>query len=168
MLLELKSVFLNDGEKKEFHYKLPISQIDIDGIFPFTSSAEVSATAVNRAGMVTLTLRVVYGYDRPCDRCGVMSGGVYTGLYEHRLVQQLADDGNDDYIETPDFTLELDDILLSDIILSYPQKFLCREDCKGLCQHCGKNLNEGDCGCEEKAIDPRLEILKQLMDESNI
>lgn len=168
MLLELKSVFLNDGETNEFHYELPISQIDIDGIFPFTTSADVTATAVNRAGMVTLTLCVVYGYDRPCDRCGTMSGGVFTGLYEHRLAQQLADDGNDEYIETPDFTLELDDVVLSDIILSYPQKFLCREDCKGLCQHCGKNLNEGDCGCDQTSVDPRLEILKQLMDESNI
>ena len=68
MLLELKSVFLNDGEKKEFHYELPISDIDLDGIFPFTSPADVTATAVNRAGMVTLTLRISYGYDRPCDR----------------------------------------------------------------------------------------------------
>lgn len=168
MLLELKSVFLNDGEKKEFHYELPISDIDLDGIFPFTSPADVTATAVNRAGMVTLTLRISYGYDRPCDRCGAMCGGVFSGVYEHRLVRELAGEDNDDYIETPDFTLEFDDIVISDVILSYPQKFLCRDDCRGLCPHCGKNLNEGECGCESKTVDPRLEILKQFMDESNI
>ena len=40
---------------------------------------------------------------------------------------------------------------------------LCREDCKGLCPHCGKDLNEGPCGCEPRQIDPRLEALKKLL-----
>ena len=36
---------------------------------------------------------------------------------------------------------------------------------KGLCPECGKNLNEGDCGCNKTQIDSRLEILKQLMED---
>ena len=102
---------------------------------------------------------------RACDRCGEQITGEQSKTFEHRLVQTLVDETNDDYIETPDFTLELDEVVISDIILNYPQKFLCKEDCKGVCQHCGKNLNEGDCGCNKKSIDPRLEILKQLMEE---
>jgi uncharacterized protein len=47
-------------------------------------------------------------------------------------------------------------------LLALPLKPLCREDCKGLCPTCGKNLNEGDCGCREERIDPRLAILKKL------
>ena len=128
MLFELKSVFLADGESSEIRYELDITDIDIDGIFPFTSPVSVTATAVNRASL-------------------------------------LVDETNDDYIETPDFTLELDEVVISDIILHYPQKFLCSEDCKGLCPVCGKNRNEGDCGCEKQTVDPRLEILKQLMKE---
>ena len=71
---------------------------------------------------------------------------------------------NDDYIETPDFTLELDDVVISDIFLSLPSKNLCRDDCKGLCQICGQNLNNGECSCDKRQTDPRLEILKQLID----
>ncbi len=71
----------------------------------------------------------------------------------------------DDYIETPDFTLELDEVVISDIILHYPQKYLCKDDCRGLCPKCGKNLNEGDCGCDRTQVDSRLEILKQLMED---
>jgi uncharacterized protein len=44
-------------------------------------------------------------------------------------------------------------------------KFLCREDCKGLCARCGKNLNLGPCGCG-KEIDPRFAVLEQLLDKS--
>lgn len=47
-------------------------------------------------------------------------------------------------------------------LLGVPIKVLCRPDCLGLCQVCGQNLNEGDCGCVEEEIDPRLAILQQL------
>ena len=165
MLFELKSVFLADGESSEIRYELDITDIDIDGIFPFTSPVSVTATAVNRASLVTLTLDCEYGFCRPCDRCGAELSGTEHKRFEHRLVQTLVDETNDDYIETPDFTLELDAVVISDIILHYPQKFLCSEDCKGLCPVCGKNRNEGDCGCDKTVVDPRLEILKQLMED---
>ncbi len=50
-------------------------------------------------------------------------------------------------------------------LLSMPTKVLCREDCLGLCQECGANLNEGDCGCATDEIDPRLAALQQLMNQ---
>ena len=43
-------------------------------------------------------------------------------------------------------TIDLTDDIRSEIILEYPVKSLCKENCKGLCQVCGKNLNEGSCG----------------------
>ncbi len=84
--------------------------------------------------------------------------------FVHDLAQTLVDEGNDDYIETPDFTVELDEVVITDILLNLPQKNLCKEDCKGLCPTCGVNLNTGSCACSGKTVDPRLEILKQLMD----
>jgi len=42
--------------------------------------------------------------------------------------------------------LDLTEDVRQEIILEYPIKPLCKENCKGLCQACGKNLNEGDCG----------------------
>lgn len=164
MLFELKSVFQNEGEEKQVNYKLDIADIDIDGVFPFRTPIDVTATAKNRASLVSLTIRACFSYSRSCDRCSTDFTREMDMLFEHKLAQTLADDGNDDYIETPDFKLELDDIVISDILLSLPQKNLCKEDCKGLCQICGKNLNEGDCSCDKREIDPRLEMLKQFMD----
>ncbi len=42
--------------------------------------------------------------------------------------------------------VDMTDDIRSEIILEYPVKPLCKEGCKGLCQVCGKNLNEGSCG----------------------
>ena len=164
MLFELKTVFLNEGETKQLCYELSIADIDIDGVFPFKSPVSVTAVARNRASLVTLTLRCRYSYTRFCDRCGEEFTRQEDKSFEHKLAQTVIDEGNDDYIETPDFTLELDDAVISDILLNLPHKNLCRSDCRGLCPICGKNLNDGDCGCRETAVDPRLEILKQLID----
>ena len=167
MLFELKSVFLNDGETKEVSYQLDMKDTEIDGIFPFTSPVSVTAVAQNRASLVTLSLRCEYDYCRPCDRCMEDVRGTEVRQFTHPLVQELVDETNDDYIETPDFTLELDEVVRTDLILAYPQKFFCSrgEDCRGLCPKCGKNLNEGDCGCDKTVVDSRLEILKQLMED---
>ena len=56
MLFELKSVFQNEGEEKTISYQLDISNIDIDGVFPFKTPLDITATAGNRASLVDLTL----------------------------------------------------------------------------------------------------------------
>jgi uncharacterized protein len=164
MLLDLKNVFLNDGEQLKINYQLDFTEIDIDGVFPFKTPIDVTATAENRASLVSININAVFDYTRNCDRCGEEFTKHMNMNFTHNLAQTLVDDGNDDYIETPDFKLELDEIIISDILLSLPQKNLCKSDCKGLCTICGHNLNTGECSCDKRQIDPRLEILKQLMD----
>ena len=64
MLFELKSVFLTEGEEKQVKYKLDVADIDIDGVFPFKTPVDVTATATNRASLVTLTLTCTFDYVR--------------------------------------------------------------------------------------------------------
>ncbi len=163
MVFELKSVFQNDGETKRVSYQLDLTRTEIDGAFPFSAPVEVSALAVNRASLVTLELDCKYDYFRCCDRCGEPVTRRVESVFEHRLAQNLSNDENDDYIETPDLTVELDEIVTSDILLSLPGKFLCSENCKGLCPKCGANLNNGECDCDKQSVDPRLAALKQLL-----
>jgi uncharacterized protein len=70
---------------------------------------------------------------------------------------------NDDYIIIEDKKLDLLPCVEEEIMLEMPSRTLCKEDCRGLCQKCGKNLNEGDCDCDKKEVDPRLAILKTLL-----
>lgn len=58
--------------------------------------------------------------------------------------------------------IDLADLVREQILLDLPTQILCREDCKGLCQKCGANLNEVNCNCEENEIDPRWSALKNL------
>ena len=56
----------------------------------------------------------------------------------------------------------LEDVLREQVLLALPLKITCREDCKGLCPHCGKNLNEEQCSCNVPMEDPRWAALKEI------
>ncbi len=57
--------------------------------------------------------------------------------------------------------VETDDMVRDQLLLSIPMRVLCRPDCRGLCASCGKNLNEGSCGCPPPAASRLAEQLKQ-------
>ena len=59
----------------------------------------------------------------------------------------------------------LEDTLREQVLLAVPLKTVCREECKGLCPHCGKNLNEGSCSCAPSAGDPRWDALKEIREK---
>jgi uncharacterized protein len=58
--------------------------------------------------------------------------------------------------------LLLEDALREQVLLALPLKVICREDCKGLCPHCGINLNSEQCSCAEPIEDPRWSALKEI------
>lgn len=58
--------------------------------------------------------------------------------------------------------IDLSPAVREQVLLSVPASPLCREDCNGLCPACGKDLNEGDCGCDRTVIDPRWAALKGI------
>jgi uncharacterized protein len=61
--------------------------------------------------------------------------------------------------------LLLEDVLREQVLLAIPLKTICREDCKGLCPHCGKNLNVEQCNCAEPMEDARWSALKDLREK---
>jgi uncharacterized protein len=63
--------------------------------------------------------------------------------------------------------LLLEDTLREQVLLALPLKSLCREDCKGMCPLCGKNLNEVQCSCVDEVEDPRWAALKEIRTKLN-
>jgi len=58
--------------------------------------------------------------------------------------------------------IDLAPLVCEQIVLQVPIKVLCSDDCKGLCPHCGKNLNTGSCNCRSDVVDNRLAVLKNF------
>jgi uncharacterized protein len=59
-------------------------------------------------------------------------------------------------------SVALEDVLREQVLLSLPARTLCREDCKGICLHCGSNLNQEPCQCQSVPVDPRWSALGDL------
>lgn len=163
MLLELRNVFLTENESLTAEYKLDLHELDFNGEKPLKSPVRVMATAANQAGVVNLAVSAQFDYTAPCDRCGEETITEFAYSFQHTLVQSLVGENDGDYVEVPDYQLDLDELVTMDIVLELPHKHLCSDDCKGLCPKCGHNLNMGDCGCDTRQVDPRLEALRSLL-----
>lgn len=83
----------------------------------------------------------------------------------YRAISDTDDFDEDEYVVVCDGMLDIDEQLEEALLLEFPSKLLCREDCPGLCPKCGRPLSEGDCGCVTKEMDPRFEILKKLLEK---
>lgn len=58
--------------------------------------------------------------------------------------------------------IDVGELTVNNLLLNLSTKYLCKDDCKGLCPKCGQNLNESDCDCDFVEIDPRWEKLKNF------
>lgn len=70
--------------------------------------------------------------------------------------------GEEDWIFFAGPVIDLEPEIIKAILLEIPMKALCRENCRGLCPQCGKNLNASLCGCGRENPDPRLAALKDF------
>ena len=59
-------------------------------------------------------------------------------------------------------TIDINEIVKEQILLTVPARTLCREDCKGICPECGIDRNTGECSCVTDNTDPRWAALKNL------
>ena len=164
MLLQCRSLFVGEVTSLPIDTELDFSQVEHQGICPITEPVRVVGAITVRAGVVQLSARATFVFHGRCDRCLSAFDRAYDVPLEHILVATLEDEENDDYILLDQYQLDLADLTMADILLELPYKNLCREDCRGLCPMCGKNLNEGLCGCSRQSVDPRLEVLRQLLE----
>ena len=136
----------------------------------FPSPMKVKGDITNTAGYMRMRLDMSVDYTAECARCLAPVNGEFSLSLEktvapRNLLGDLDEDKLDDYAIIEDGFLDMDEQLRAQLEMEFPVRFLCREDCKGLCQRCGKNLNEGKCDCVEKETDPRFAPLQKLLEQ---
>lgn len=164
MVLNLKKLFVNENESLTFEYQMDMTGLKFDGYTPFVSPIRVYGNAKNSDSVVTLNYKVIFDYHHPCDRCMNDVDQILEYSFSHILGLEDNDNLGEEYIKLDEYNLELDGQIKTDLFLELPSKILCSEDCKGLCNKCGKDLNKGTCNCVTYQVDSRLEALKDLID----
>lgn len=178
MKLDLRPLLAEDIRVLPIDFSLEIDPEESDGqignLFgiSFPSPLHVFGEITNTAGYMRMVLSASIPYTTACARCLCEVSGTFSFRFEKtvapaKLMEDIREEDADDYVVVHSGFLDVDEQLSEMLLLEFPSKILCREDCAGLCSRCGKDLNEGPCTCEEREIDPRLAPLAELLREFN-
>ena len=163
MRLDLREIIFVPGASIPFSCELETERLDFPSVKAYRAAPRAEGRVYNEAGVLHLEGELTAEMTCVCDRCGAE----FDSTKVTPLDAVIVGEENEEYPEY--FVLEgneidLDEILSTCLILDMETKFLCSEDCKGLCSRCGRNLNLGPCGCR-KEPDPRFAVLGQLLDK---
>ena len=166
MLLGLSKIIECPGESVDFSTSVDLSDLRFGNCCPVTEPVLASGTVRNTAGVLVMTGKITTTIHGVCDRCASDFDRDEEIPIDVVLVTELSNEDSEDEWVFPleGDSADLEDIVRTVFVLNLDSKLLCREDCKGLCCRCGKNLNDGPCGCQ-KELDPRFAALKQLLDK---
>ena len=174
MKLDLRTLLA--GECRTLRFQFPLDPPD-DASDPgsilygvrFPSPMEASGEVVNSAGYMRLRLNLSLDFVAPCARCLTDVAGTHRFTLEKtvatpEMLDGLDEDKIDEFALVEDGFLDLSEPAYSLLLSEFPSRVLCREDCRGLCQRCGKDLNEGPCSCKTGETDPRLSPLGAVLE----
>ena len=166
MLLGLSKIIDCPGASASFSVSLDLSDLQFGSCYPLKTPINAVGTVRNTAGVLVMTGLISTTIHGICDRCADEFSREVEFPIDVVLVQELTNEENEDEWVFPleADAADLDDIVRTVFVLNLDSKLLCKEDCKGLCCRCGKNLNHGPCGCQ-KELDPRFAALKQLLEK---
>ena len=166
MLLGLSKIIECPGESVSFSTSVDLSDLRFGNCCPVSEPVLASGTVRNTAGVLMMKGMITTTIHGVCDRCANDFTRDEEIPLDVVLVTEMADEENEDEWVFPleGDSADLEDIVRTVFVLNMDSKLLCSDDCKGLCHRCGKNLNDGPCGCQ-KELDPRFAALRQLLNK---
>lgn len=166
MLYNLTDIFSEEGKEEILTAEYDRSFVRIGTEeYPVKECGTLSLTISNRAkGEVQMTGGISMVCEVPCDRC-LKPVSVALSLQVDEYVKESmlgTPEAAEELSFIEGYTLDTDQLIGNEIMINWPMKVLCRDDCKGICKVCGKDLNEGDCGCDTFVPDPRMAVIKDI------
>lgn len=160
----------NVGSREAFAFEIDNDTLSLPA-WKIQDKLAVSGVVYNKDGYLLLEGEIIGVLISQCSRCLEEVSHRLEVNFSEKLLY-IADQSRfsdwefgeieEEYTIYDGDSFDLTDLLVENIIDELPSKVLCREDCAGLCPHCGHNLNEGQCDCVFEDIDPRLAILNKL------
>jgi uncharacterized protein len=147
----------------EYHFDIAAAELGLGK--EYADAVSVDATLDRTANEFLLTARIKAASTVVCDRCVTPFMQTLSPSYQMYYVWNDTDATRFDSSEVQVIpsglsVIDLTEDVRQTVLLAVPFKILCRDDCKGLCPHCGKNLNEGSCTCTDVTIDSRWDRLR--------
>ncbi len=171
MLIHLSELFTREGKREVYIVRFGLSSVAFgSGLYEVVQAEpfELVFTGLggrkcSMKGDSSLVLRT------PCARCLEPVTFSCELHFDQELTPdqdgaaQDADQEKESYLNG--YELDVDQLVCNELILSLPMRVLCREDCKGICNRCGTNLNLRTCTCDTGPFDPRMSVFQEIFNE---
>jgi uncharacterized protein len=151
----------NGNAMKVDLYATPHLFVDVDFDADITEQVYLTGNLENLSGTLSFKGTLSFSYKGLCARCLENIEQSECIDVEGIFSNEESDEQKEDYSYTGR-ELDFSRFMIDNVLLSIPLKHLCDDSCKGLCLHCGKNLNQENCSCKIENIDPRMSKLKDL------
>ena len=168
MRIHLSDISSSEGKCIQQSVPFEMDRISFQaGTYPVLAKKPVELCITNTGDRILeLTGHGQITVSIPCDRCLEDVKQEFDLNFTKHVDLNVSDadlgEGLDESNFISGYHLDVDKMLYNEILVGWPTKVLCSEDCKGIWSVCGQNLNEGTCDCEDTGLDPRMSVVRDL------
>lgn len=168
MKVQISDIISGRDRNKKIDYNFEMSQFKFEGdIINPIGSCQVVGEILSDSDILILNAKIKVDLEMICSRC--LETFIYPidiDIEERFTTNSTSQD--DEAVVVYDDVLDITEVVETIIISTIPIKRICKDDCKGLCQECGCNLNFNTCSCNNEDVDIRFEALKGLFDNKEV
>ncbi len=169
-MIDISTIVKSINKETIFDVVLGLSSFESRlGDYPILKKQPISLRVANQENAaVHITGTVDIDVSIPCGRC---LEEVPTNIHFDIDKTFKISDGAlvDEEMEETDyligFELDVDKLVYAEILVNWPMRVLCKDDCKGICKVCGMNLNKGTCNCDSFVPDPRMAAFQDIFNK---
>ena len=154
------------GSQETFEFITSAGQLDLEGGSPWAGSEVKVEGDLTNNGRVLKIKGVIHATAKyQCSYCledFITEMNIPFGEdYQENNSEDIDEEADLAYYNGDE--IDIADLVRESVILAEPLKIVCSKGCRGLCSHCGVNLNVKECSCNDNQIDPRLAVLSKLL-----
>lgn len=173
MLVNVSEILSSEGKTANRTAALEMTSFQSGlGDFPIKEKSPVELVFANTGkGKASVKGSAVLVFETRCDRCLRSVDTRLELVFDREITAPDAEpspeaDPEEERFFMEGFQFDVEAFVYHEILLGWPMKILCRQDCKGICMKCGKDLNEGECGCDTFVPDPRMAAIKDIFERN--
>lgn len=168
MLIDLSKVLAREGEQLTVTIRPEEENFSCGlGTFAFADKGSAELVILHKGDQkLTITGKGRLQVWIPCGRCLEPVKVPFDIEVNEEVDMRLSDQERLEALEESSFicekTLDTEKLLHNELLIRWPMRVLCKEDCKGICSRCGANLNKETCNCDTEALDPRMAVISDI------
>ena len=166
-MIDISTIVKSINKDETFECELSLSTFESRlGDYPILSKSPISLHVANQENerlLIRGTVDVELGI--ACGRClEEVPTSICFDIDKELVISDnsIIDEEMDETDYLIGFEMDVDKLVYAEILVNWPMKVLCKDDCEGICKVCGMNLNKGACNCQRTELDPRMAAIQDI------